>query len=280
MKKIEIILDECIDQIRAGSSIDNVLVNYPDQADELRKLLGISQDLEALPDPALSVEGLMTAITQQISKPTRTQERRQAILSIFFRPALLRFAASIMVVFLLGWGTVAASSDAVPGNFMYPVKRFAEKIDLMLSLNDKDEAELRITFSERRLSEALKTYQQGGGINDELLLQMLEEAKQALNHALALTPDERSYLVSRVGYLTAHQKNVLETVKHTANPQEQADLEPISELCGRRMQWMGQMIKKQKMAPPPCAGCWTPTPEIPLNDLPKNMQQWMDSCPM
>jgi hypothetical protein len=51
MKKIEIILDECIDQIRAGGSMDKVLEKYPDQAEDLRSLLRITHDLEAMPDP-------------------------------------------------------------------------------------------------------------------------------------------------------------------------------------------------------------------------------------
>ncbi len=286
MKNIETILDECIDQLRAGSRMDEVLKKHPDVEDELRSLLGVSQGLQALPDPTPSVECLMRAMSQQITQPARVQERRQAKIPFFSRPALLRFAAGITVFFFLGWSTVAASSDAVPGNFMYPVKRFAEKMHLIFSVNDKDEAELRITFSERRLAEALKTYQQGGGINDGLLRQMLEESKQALNQALALSPEERSYLLSRVGYLTAHQQNVLEAVKRTADPKEQADLEPISELSGRRMQWMGQMMKDEKMTPPSCSGCWGASPEAQQNDEnkntepPKTIEQWMDSCPM
>jgi hypothetical protein len=145
---------------------------------------------------------------------------------------------------------------------------------------------LRITFSERRLAEALKTYQQGGGIDDGLLRQMLEESKQALNQALALSPEERSYLLSRVGYLTAHQQNVLEAVKRTADPKEQADLEPISELSGRRMQWMGQMMKDEKMTSPPCPYCWSTSTKSQKNDLEKDtertqsMESWMNNCPM
>lgn len=286
MKSIETILDECVDQIRAGRSMEDVLQKHPDSADELRLLLGISQDLEALPDPAPSIEGMMLAMSQQmIQNPVASQERRPARVTLFARPVLLRLAASIAVILLLSWGTAVASSDAVPGNVMYPVKRFSEKVRLLFTVNDKNEAELRITFSERRLSEALKTYQQGGGIDDGLLRQMLDEAKQALDQTLALSPEERGYLLSRVGYLTAHQNNVIESVKRTATPEEQDDLEPVSEMCGRRMQWMGKMMKDEKMTPPSCSGCWGASPEAQQNDAnentepPKTMEQWMDSCP-
>lgn len=287
MKSIETILDECIEQIRAGRSLEDVLQQHPGSADELRLLLGISQDMEALPDPVPSVEGLMRAMSQQIIwEPAPPKVRSPVRITIFSRPVLLRLAASIAVLLLLSWGTAVASSDTVPGNFMYPVKRFAEKVRLLFSINDKDEAELRITFSERRLSEALKTYQQGGGIDDGLLRQMLDEAKRALDQALALSPEERSYLLSRVGYLTAHQNNVLEAVKRTADPKTQAELEPVSEMCGKRMQWMGQVMKDEKMTPPSCSGCWGAYPETSKDDAdkntepPKTMEQWMDCCPM
>ena len=287
MKSIETILDECIDQIRAGKSVEDVLVKHPDSADELRSLLGISQNLEALPDPSPSVEGVMLAMSQKIiQEPVAPQKRRPAKITIFARPVLLRLAASIAVISLLSWGTAVAASDSVPGNFMYPVKRFSEKVRLLFTVNDKNEAELRITFSERRLSEALKTYQQGGGIDDGLLRQMLDEAKQALDQTLALSPEERGYLLSRVGYLTAHQNNVIEAVKRTADPKEQDDLEPVSEMCGKRMQWMGQMMKAERLTPPTCSGCWDATPEAVQNDPnenaepPKTMEQWMDCCPM
>lgn len=287
MKSIETILDECIDQIRAGRRVEDVLKKHPDSADELRSLLGISQNLEALPDPSPSVEGLMLAMSQKIiQEPVASQERRPAKITIFARPVLLRLAASIAVISLLGWSTAIAASDAVPGNFMYPVKRFSEKVRLLFTVNDKNEAELRITFSERRLAEALKTYRQGGGIDDGLLRQMLDEARQALDETLALSPEERGYLLSRVGYLTAHQKNVIEAVQRTAAPKEQAYLEPVSEMCGKRMQWMGQMMKAERMTPPTCSGCWGATPEAGQNganentEPPKTMEQWMDCCPM
>jgi hypothetical protein len=287
MKSIETILDECIDQIRAGKSVEDVLKKFPDSADELRSLLGISQNLEALPDPSPSVEGVMLAMSQQINQePVAPQGRKPARVTLFARPVLLRLAASIAVILLLSWGTAVASSDAVPGNFMYPVKRFSEKVRLLFTINDKNEAELRITFSERRLSEALKTYQQGGGIDDGLLRQMLDEAKQALDQTLALSPEERGYLISRVGYLTAHQNNVIEAVKRTASPEEQDDLKPASEMCGKRVQWMGEMMKAERMIPPTCSGCWGAIQEAPQNDAnenlesPKTMEQWMDCCPM
>lgn len=287
MKSIETILDECIDQVRAGKSVEDVLVKHPDSADELRSLLGISQNLEALPDPSPSVESVMLSMSQKIiQEPVASQKRRPAKITIFARPVLLRLAASIAVISLLSWGTAVAASDSVPGNFMYPVKRFSEKVRLLFTVNDKDEAELRITFSERRLSEALKTYQQGGGIDDGLLRQMLDEAKQALDQTLALSPEERGYLLSRVGYLTAHQNNVIEAVKRTAAPEEQDDLEPVSEMCGKRMKWMGQMMKAERMIPPTCSGCWGATPEAGQNganentERPKTMEQWMDCCPM
>jgi hypothetical protein len=291
---VEQILDACIEQMQAGEALEDVLSQHPEHAEELRPLLGLTDELAALPDPEPSLNGLMRAMTEHVTSETAVSRRvaRQRV-TIFARPVLLRLAASITIIFMLGWGAAAASSGAVPGDLMYPVKRFSEKVRLLITINEKDEAELRITFSERRLSEALKKHQQGGGIDDGLLVQMLDEAKQALDQALELPAEERSYLLSRVGYLTAHQNNVIETVKQSASPAEQKALEPVSDMCGRRMRWMGQRMKDARMSPPSCSGCWGSTSETSSDDVgaktdhpdgrsdeaPATMRQWMQGCP-
>jgi hypothetical protein len=291
---VEQILDACIEQMRAGEALEDVLSQHPEHAEELRPLLGLTDELAALPDPEPSLNSLMRVMAEQVASETAVSRRAaRPRVTIFSRPVLLRLAASITIIFMLGWGAAAASSGAVPGDLMYPVKRFSEKVRLLITINEKDEAELRITFSERRLSEALKKHQRGGGIDDGLLVQMLDEAKRALDQALALPPEERSYLLSRVGYLTAHQNSVIESVKQVASPAERTALEPVSDMCGRRMRWMGERMKETRMSPPSCSGCWGSTSETSNDDAgaktdhpaersdesPTTMRQWMDSCP-
>ena len=57
-----------------------------------------------------------------------------------------------LVLILGGSGVVAASNNAVPGSFLFPVELALENIQLKLSGDDKKE-ELRLRFTEERLEE-------------------------------------------------------------------------------------------------------------------------------
>jgi hypothetical protein len=108
----------------------------------------------------------------------------------------------------------------------------------MLTVNVANEAELRISFSEQRMSEAARKYERGKGLDDALLRSMLEESKLAIEEALTLSLEERSYVISRVGYLSAHQRNMIETLKRTADSVSRPVADAIGDACTQRMQRM------------------------------------------
>jgi hypothetical protein len=68
------------------------------------------------------------------------------------RVALMLVAAAITVV-LLGGAAVAASASAKPGDLLYPVKRAAENIELIVHRDPASRARLHLEFAERRLTE-------------------------------------------------------------------------------------------------------------------------------
>lgn len=246
-------LDKCIELINSGKTREESLNNFPEHRQELEPLLAIAQELETFPQPEFSADRIMHSMFRQIAQQIHKKKRSKLV---FFPRILLKFAATATILLLLGWSATAASANALPGDVLYPLKRFTEKTRILLALNHHDEAELRITFSERRLAEALKTHQQGKGIDDALLRQMLGEAKQALDEALKATPENRARLLSRLGYLAAHQKNVIEAVKKKATPEEQKQIVPVSRMCGEHVESMGKMLRAVNMATPCCPGCW------------------------
>jgi len=284
------ILEHCIEQMHAGRSIDAVLEDHPQIAGELRPLLEMADGLQALPDPPLVIEDLMRSLSQTVdARPESAQERPRIKSVLPSQSMLLRLAASMALVFALGFGFTAASADTVPGDVLYPVKRFVEKVRLSFSMNDNNEAELRIAFSEERFTEALKKYHRAGVVDDGLFRQMLEEAKLALDEALDLPPEERTKLLSHVGYLTAHQKNVIETVRQNASPEIQRALEPVAEMCGRRMRWMEGVMRDARMAPPACPNCSRSAPagsgsaygeeRAAPEPARRSYREWMEQCP-
>lgn len=291
-QNIEEMLDDCIAEMRSGASVEAVLAARPEAAQELRPLLDVAFGLSDLPEPQLSVKGLMRVLsiqsTGQRREPATTKPLRVPFFSV---PMLVRVAASVAAVFVVGWGVSLASAQALPGDWMYPVKRIVERVKLALTVNAANEAELRISFSEQRMTEAVRKYERGEVLDDALLRSMLEESKLAIQEALTLTPEERSYMISRVGYLSAHQRNVIETVKRTADPVSRPVANAIGDACTQRMKWIEAMMQDMKMTPPSCSGCWWGSSGTTSTGVQKSaaqgqgspnreqMQRWMDDCP-
>jgi hypothetical protein len=75
-------------------------------------------------------------------------------------PALLRRGAVVFVlvgVFLaavLGQGTLAASASSLPGDALYPVKRFSEEVRVLFAFDQQVKEKLREEMADRRREEA------------------------------------------------------------------------------------------------------------------------------
>ena len=120
-------LNDCLDRLQRGESLEACLARYPEHADDLRGLLQAAQVLRASPPP-LSVtaqsrgrERMHRAAEQQATKRWQLWPRRLA----------LPLAAAIVAVFLVVVAGAARSS--APGDLAYPLRRFAETAALRLT---------------------------------------------------------------------------------------------------------------------------------------------------
>lgn len=167
------ILDQLIEHIRAGADPEEVLEQYPpDVADQIRPLLSIAVAFESEPDPVPSVDDLKQAIVRLSDqpRPRKTTAPRWRT-GRFWRRGLWKVAAAILVMFAIGWGTVTASAEAMPGDLLYPIKAFTERAKFFLVVNQERKAELRIVFSAERLKEAVLKQRRGEGlVPDEVQL--------------------------------------------------------------------------------------------------------------
>ena len=237
----EDLVDRCIEAQRSGGDVGAILRQHPETAGEVRPLLELAAELEALPGPEPSASAMMNTLVRLSLRggeaPTAPKPR------LFSRPVLARAAAIFVCVLLLGWGTVAASSGAMPGDLLYPVKLLTERVQFFLTVTPEARAELRIVFSEERLKEAVKRHQADGKIDRDLLRAMLNEAERALDAGAELPDASRGLLFSRVAYLSDRQKGILEELKARVGPDEQQALAPFieacDEQCGRMCEMMG-----------------------------------------
>lgn len=236
---IEALLDRCIEVARSGGDPEELLEQHPDLARDVRPLLALATELGELPEPAVSVAGAMRMLTHL---SLESQAPPKPGIRFFSRAVLSRAAAVFVCVVLLGWGTVAASSDALPGSALYPVKRLTERVQFFLTINGEAKAELRIVFSEERLKEVLQKHGEDGEIDEALLRAMLDEAQKALDAGPSIPEARRGLFFSRVAYLSDFQKKILEQLKDRVGPEEQEALAPFIDACSQRCGRMCEMM--------------------------------------
>jgi hypothetical protein len=160
-KKIEDILNNCLERMFEGESIEDCLRDYPLQTSELEPLLKTSfallQKSAAIqPDPEFKarvhsqLQGMLYAKRERAGIPI--WRRRWAVAM-----------TTVLVILLAGMGTVAASANALPGEPLYAVKLATEQAGGTLAFSDMDEAKLHIWFAERRAIEIAEMARQGKG---------------------------------------------------------------------------------------------------------------------
>jgi len=161
--KIEDILDNCLERLFKGESIEDCLRDYPWQASELEPLLKTSLVLlqkSAAIQPNPEFKAKVGFQLQGMLRAKREKAGKKAMDPIWRRHWAVAMS-TVLVVILAGIGTVAASADALPDESLYAVKLATEQARIALAFSDTDRVELHIQFAERRATEIAEMACQG-----------------------------------------------------------------------------------------------------------------------
>lgn len=148
-KGFEKILDECLERLIQGESIEECLARYPEQAVELEPLLKAAltvREASALkPRPELKAQ-----IGSRLRSVIEVRGQRRV-----FRLGWGWALAIGMVLFLMiaSTSTVVAASGSLPDEPLYPVKIAMEHVRLWLTPSDMGKAKLHARFVNRRIDE-------------------------------------------------------------------------------------------------------------------------------
>lgn len=255
-KPVEEILDACLEKIKQGMAIGEILSQYPDYVDELKELLLIAKDIKDTPLPQPSDRAITTCLIK-IGKVLQLQRERaykKRLPKLFYFPSLAWVRASVfaLIIIFISWTTVSLSAQSLPGDILYPIKILTEKVKYFLTINPEGKAELRLIYSEERTKELVKHLGKKGKLNLGLLKAMLDEAALALENVSSLSESERQVYFSKIEHLNAYQKDVLENLK-TKVISDEEELNTAINMCDSRTQWIGKMRRKE--VPP---GKWGP----------------------
>jgi len=158
-------LEVCLRALETGADIGSVLKLYPHLEADLRPILETMKHAQSLSAPEVPQTALRRgrARVLQVAAEMRASTRKPRRTHFTFT----RFATALALtlVFLLGGtGIVNASSGALPGDHLYPVKRSWETVRLWFAFSPEGREELESEYEQERLNEV-----------DELLNENREE---------------------------------------------------------------------------------------------------------
>ena len=158
-------LIECLSLLEDGESIERILERFPEDAASLR--------------PLLETANLLTTQQFEPSEAARLASRRAFLNQAhelreaaparwrWFSPRFALMLASVVFVFLLMGGVVAAADSALPDQTLYPVKLVVEDTRLLLAPAG-EKAALTERFMQRRRDEIATLLADGRSANVEL----------------------------------------------------------------------------------------------------------------
>jgi hypothetical protein len=160
----DVLFEECLKRLNAGAELEEVLADYPHQADELRPMLLAALKLQQISGelkPSQSAQ--MRSRAQFLTAAARmasTSQKQGFRFSLFH----LRLAASSAIVIgilaaVLILGTGFASADALPGDVFYPVKIIVEQMQINLVQDPPARLQMEDTYDDRRQQEVARLTQ-------------------------------------------------------------------------------------------------------------------------
>jgi len=177
--EFENILNECLDRLASGETLEQCLQSYPEQAAQLEPLLQMAQAVikvsAILPRAEFKARARYEFHSALQAEATK---RHQPLFSLRRRWSVALMVVSILL--LAGGGTVVAASNSMPDSPLYPVKLAAEQVQLALTPSDIGKARLCAVLADRRVAEIICMADKGDAQRVELLTQRLDERLEML----------------------------------------------------------------------------------------------------
>ena len=188
-KEFDNILDECLERVLfKGETVEQCLASYPEQAVELEPLLqtalSTKQAIAIKPRPEFRDRA-----RYQFDSALREMEiKRERRFFFGWRPQWVTTVSVVLILLLGSSGTVAAASNSMPDEPLYPVKLATETVRMTLTPSTLGKAELYIRLADKRVAEIVKMAAKGKPEQVEQAAQRLNE--QLIAMAVLVTPSK------------------------------------------------------------------------------------------
>jgi hypothetical protein len=176
------------------------------------------------------------------------ETRRRAPLWGWQRRWALVFAV-IVVLLLVGSGTLTAASSSLPGDTLYPIKTATEKVQGFFTWGNEGKASFDIKLAQRRIGELESLSEGNRSIPQSLLNTMYGETDHAIE-TLSQQKAVKTETVTRLLDMTSKQNTVLAKVieKATSEAREklQEALKRSEDAHGRALSLRERMQEMEK----------------------------------
>jgi hypothetical protein len=181
------ILNECLDRVLHGESIEQCLRTYPEQSKELEPLLRTARlaKIAATVQPRTEFKARARREFQSALQDIKAKKSRRTSLFSWNWQWQSGWAIALIVILVLvlsGGGTVVASSNSMPDNTLYPVKLAAEKVKMAFTFSEIAKAELNAGFADNRVQEIIYLASSGNLQNVQVAAQRLNSNLAAMNN--------------------------------------------------------------------------------------------------
>ena len=213
------ILDACLDRItQKGDSIEQCLESYPEQAGELEPLLRAAlsvKDVSSI-EPRTEFQRMAKARLLSAVAAKKEKEGRRRLPLWNWQQRWAVALAVVLALVMMGGGTVAASTNSLPGDVLYPVKTTTERVQAFFTFGKEAKANLYMRFAERRIVEIEALAERERNIPESVLSVMSAET----DRAIALANQNGSFnkeTIARLIRLTTAQKMMLARMGEVAS---------------------------------------------------------------
>lgn len=158
-------LESCLQALENGDSLDAALARHPGLESELRPILEAASQARGMSAPMPSADAMRRGKARLLQQAAEMREakrparRRQSVIPLFQRLAIaLSLAAAAL---FSGTGLVQASSTALPGENLYPVKRTWEDMRLFFVFSSEAREAMEGEYEQERLDEVAELLREG-----------------------------------------------------------------------------------------------------------------------
>ena len=146
------VLDECLERLVKGGTIEDCLASCPELAAELEPLLqtamAVRQTSVIQPRPEFRAKA-----RNQFHSALQAMESRKSRPFFGWQRRWVTAVTAVLVLLLAGGGTVVAASNSMPDGTLYPVKLATEQVWLTLTPSSLGKAKVYTNLADRRVAE-------------------------------------------------------------------------------------------------------------------------------